>query len=227
MNIELDLRHYWQYVRDQGARSSCFACAASDSHMRVQSLHHSLSAEYLFYNTAGYMPGGDVSNGVTFHAMQQALERHGQPDECEWPYQPVQPNPWVPPPVGNVWKAQLLVNEGSDPAALNKASATTLPFILVVKLTAEFINVAGPNYVIPASGLGFGGHALLVVGLGYDSAGKIHFLIRNSWGAGWGQNGHAWLPVGYLEDKLLGSCDIRQSPKTGKDDDSYFMHNEG
>lgn len=39
-----------------------------------------------------------------------------------------------------------------------------------------------------------GGHALLVVG--YDGA--DHFIVRNSWGAGWGDKGYCYLPYSYL-----------------------------
>jgi len=46
-----------------------------------------------------------------------------------------------------------------------------------------------------------GGHAVLCVG--YDDAMKIGdkvgaFLIRNSWGEGWGEKGYGWLPYNYL-----------------------------
>jgi len=46
-----------------------------------------------------------------------------------------------------------------------------------------------------------GGHAVLCVG--YDDALEIGkyvgaFLIRNSWGEGWGEKGYGWLPYEYL-----------------------------
>ena len=46
-----------------------------------------------------------------------------------------------------------------------------------------------------------GGHAVLAVG--YDDEMKIGetvgaFLIRNSWGEGWGEKGYGWLPYEYL-----------------------------
>jgi C1A family cysteine protease len=45
-----------------------------------------------------------------------------------------------------------------------------------------------------------GGHAVLVVG--YDAAVK-KFLVRNSWGAGWGKEGYCWMPFAYLADRNL------------------------
>jgi len=57
-----------------------------------------------------------------------------------------------------------------------------------------------------------GGHAVVVVG--YDDTKKIQntnpggveatgaFLIRNSWGTGWGQAGYGWLPYEYVRQSL-------------------------
>ena len=47
-----------------------------------------------------------------------------------------------------------------------------------------------------------GGHAVMAVG--YDDAAKT-FLIRNSWGANWGQAGYFTMPYSYLLDKNLAS----------------------
>jgi C1A family cysteine protease len=51
-----------------------------------------------------------------------------------------------------------------------------------------------------------GGHAMLIVG--YDDAhvnldgSKGAFIIRNSWGSGWGMGGYGYLPYNYLYDGL-------------------------
>ena len=42
-------------------------------------------------------------------------------------------------------------------------------------------------------------HAVLAVGVATNAAATSRrLLIRNSWGPGWGANGHAWLPYDYL-----------------------------
>ncbi|MGB3625108.1 MAG: hypothetical protein WA989_04750 [Henriciella sp.] len=35
-----------------------------------------------------------------------------------------------------------------------------------------------------------------------------HILIRNSWGPGWGDNGHAWLPPDYLVKQLAEAATV-------------------
>lgn len=214
LSVVIDLRSGWDFVRDQGGRSSCLACAGSDAHMHAQDLNHPLSAEYLFFQAAQFMPGNDVSAGLTFQAAQSALRDHGQPHEDEWPYQMVEPNPWLPPAVTNIWSADLAFDPAQPVSAIVSQIKSGRPVILGVRLAAGFLGVHAPLYRIEPIGPGFGGHAVLVVGLGIDARGDEFLLVRNSWGDGWGLAGHAWLPVQYLTDKLIGFGTT--SPRTKK-----------
>jgi len=45
-----------------------------------------------------------------------------------------------------------------------------------------------------------GGHAVLIVG--YDDARGV-FIVRNSWGADWGDRGYFYVPYGYFTDADL------------------------
>lgn len=45
-----------------------------------------------------------------------------------------------------------------------------------------------------------GGHAVLAVG--YDDS-TTSFLVRNSWGASWGQDGYCTMPYPYLTESNL------------------------
>ena len=45
-----------------------------------------------------------------------------------------------------------------------------------------------------------GGHAVLAVG--YDDA-QQRFIVRNSWGEGWGMHGYFTMPYAYLTDSNL------------------------
>jgi len=52
----------------------------------------------------------------------------------------------------------------------------------------------------PADGAAIGGHAVLACG--YDDQAQ-HFIVRNSWGADWGQAGYFTMPYAYLLDSNL------------------------
>jgi C1A family cysteine protease len=45
-----------------------------------------------------------------------------------------------------------------------------------------------------------GGHAVLAVG--YDDTKKV-FIVRNSWGSGWGDKGHFYMPYSYITNQDL------------------------
>lgn len=45
-----------------------------------------------------------------------------------------------------------------------------------------------------------GGHAVMAVG--YDDETE-RFIVRNSWGADWGQNGYFTMPYEYVENRKL------------------------
>ena len=56
---------------------------------------------------------------------------------------------------------------------------------------------------LPGSGEGVvGGHAVLAVG--YDDVAQ-RFIVRNSWGAKWGQKGYFTMPYAYLLSAQLAS----------------------
>ena len=66
----------------------------------------------------------------------------------------------------------------------------------------ESIKKAQENGKIPfptKSDKVLGGHAIMAVG--YDDK-KKSLLIRNSWGAEWGEAGYGWLPYAYVETGL-------------------------
>lgn len=206
LSVLIDLREKWKYVRDQGERGSCMACASSDANMHAHNLDHPLSAEYLLFQAAKYMAGNDVSKGLTFHAVQTALRDWGQPHEDVWPYQKIMPNPWLPPAVTTVWCANLTLDTTLQVPAIVTQVKSGKPVILGIRLSSGFWDVQGPLYRVSPAGPGFGGHAVLAVGLSVDPRSEEFLLVRNSWGEGWGLMGYGWLPVRYLADKLISFC---------------------
>lgn len=204
VEIEVDMRSYWSGVRDQGPRPACLACTTSDAHMHSHKRTQALSAEFLFYHSAQRMPNRDARAGLTFVAADDALRTAGQPDENDWPYQRTQPDPWQPPVIKTCWYGELkdaTTNNADQIAAVLRSST---PVVLGIELTAAFFDPQAP-YIIPAGGNGFGGHAVLAIGLGRTTDGCRLILIRNSWGVRWAMRGHAWLAEDYLAHKLIGA----------------------
>jgi C1A family cysteine protease len=61
------------------------------------------------------------------------------------------------------------------------------------------------------AGKAIGGHCVVVVSTPKLINGTPSVRVRNSWGTGWGDNGHFWMPTAFLQCRgvhgLLDGCD--------------------
>lgn len=209
---QVDLRGLWTGVRDQGLRSSCLACAATDAHTAAHELEHPLSAECLFYRATMHMPGQRSDAGLTFSAMASALHDDGQCSEQEWPYSSAHPTPWQPPPsISGLWYGVSTLGAGAKHGILAAIDAGQ-PVVIGVHMTEGFMDVQEPTYRIGEGGDVLGGHAVLGVGKGMTADGEPLVLVRNSWGFQWGFGGYAWMSAGYIDAHLIGYAAIGAKP---------------
>lgn len=88
-------------------------------------------------------------------------------------------------------------NDAIDLRAIKENLAQGAPVVIGMMVGQSFMQpMMGQDLWVPAGGdksmMGFGGHAMCVVG--YDDA-KYggSFLLMNSWGQEWGNNGFAWV----------------------------------
>lgn len=111
--------------------------------------------------------------------------------------------------------ANTNTKDGSLPAPAAQVDALTsiketiargLPFMFGFTVYDSIRSAVGGKIPFPSAGEKvLGGHAILAVGY-YDGmkigSGNLEttgaFLIRNSWGVGWGEAGYGWLPYEYL-----------------------------
>jgi len=72
------------------------------------------------------------------------------------------------------------------------------PVTIATAVDNSFIAYRGGGkvWMPPSSWVGY--HAMIVVGVRTTANGRREFLLRNSWGAGWGDNGHAWVHESYI-----------------------------
>lgn len=199
----VDLRSSLLPVRHQGRRQSCLAFASSTAHEHQMHSTEHLCVEYLFFHAVARTPSQNPLAGTTMAAAAAALADEGQPVETAWPYTSDQLSPWTPPtftsPLHKTVMTPGTLTFDGIVAALNAG----VPVVLGLVITDAFYrpDVAGriPNRT---QDIERGGHAVLAVGHGKDTAGEASLLIRNSWGLGWGQGGYAWLPRGYVDRQL-------------------------
>lgn len=178
------------------------AFAISDAHSHSLGSQDHLSVEYLHYNSVQQMPKPEPEAGISLKEVSNALRSMGQPVEADWPYADPAAKPWLPPPgIGKVWHAELAYTAGQL-LRIEEMLQDRKPIIVNIELTAAFFLATKNNPVVPFMvEMGFGLHSALAVGLARNEEKRL-FLIRNSWGLGWGDDGHAWLHAAYLERHL-------------------------
>lgn len=207
VNISVDLRAKFGVARDQGGRPTCMAFAASDTNSFAQGLVQPFSAEYAHYNAARRRVPLNPHSGVPMGLMIDGVREDGQPPEEAWPYLETIPSrlsAWVPPPnCAPIFRHSILTRPtdvSSILATLNAGHAA----LFAARITEQFHLPPRDHIVQAISGdRDTGNHAMVAVGHGTIHSGNV-ILIRNSWGDGWADKGHAWLTEDYLSARLLG-----------------------
>lgn len=203
VTIDVDLRERLDPARDQGQRPTCVVFALSAAHEFKRGATNYLSAEYLFYSGA-QRTHKDPKQGLTRNAVREALMHDGQPLEVEWPYLATAPDAagWNPPTgVQTTHKAtvEFLVRTIDEVRATVKSGT---PVMLIMMATLAMYMPDKHGVVRARAGdKRTARHAVLAVGSGHGDDGD-YLLVRNSWGAAWGDAGHGWLHDPYLAPQL-------------------------
>ena len=194
--IDLDYRSTLGPIRDQGARPTCLSFAATTAHEFARGSNIPLSPEYLHHFASNRIS----FDGVRIPDIARVLESPGQPTETDCPYCPAGlPSGWVPPKDVALYrrKTESMILEVDSIAAL--LGAGQIP-VVGITVPQPFYSPASP-WVISPKGSIQGLHAVAVVASGSENATR-YFLIRNSWGAAWGDGGYAWLDDAFMDQHL-------------------------
>lgn len=208
----VDLRPGCPAVYDQGNLGSCTAqalAAAIEFDQAKQRLtdRFAPSRLFIYYNeramegTIGEDAGAMLRDGI------KSVNTLGAPHEQLWPY--VTPKFRARPPArafsdARAHTAVRYERVSRSLTALKTCLASGYPFVLGFSVYESFESddVASTGVMpmpLPSEPL-LGGHAVIAVG--YDDRGQ-RFLVRNSWGARWGDDGYFQMPYDYLLDANL------------------------
>lgn len=201
-------------VRNQGARPTCLAFAASDAHAALRPGWTPLSCEFAFFHAqrrAGRVP----EQGALLSAMLETLREDGQPEEAGWPYLaqvPTDVTTWAPPTsVGEVFTRDGMSTSSAIKGVVQELDGGT-PVILLLQLSAAFFRPGRDGVVDPAPGEAperDRRHAVIAVGHG-SVDGQTAMLVRNSWGDRWALAGYAWLTEAFLGPRLFAAAKLTE-----------------
>ena len=208
----VDLRAHCPGVYDQGTLGSCTAnaiAAAVQFDRAKQALADVFTPSRLFiyYNERAMEGTIDSDSGAMLRDGIKSVAKQGAPQETLWPYRipRFRLRPSAAAFKDGVRHEAILYQR--LPHLLDQlkgclASGYPFAFGFTVYESFESAAVARTGEVpMPARGESvLGGHAVLAVG--YDDA-RQRFLVRNSWGTAWGQDGYFTMPYAYLTDQAL------------------------
>jgi C1A family cysteine protease len=211
----VDLRPHCPPVYDQGQLGSCTAHAIGAA-LEFDQMKQGMadvfvpSRLFIYYNervmegTISQDAGAMIRDGV------KSVNKVGAPHEKLWPYSDASPGPFTKKP-----SAAAFADASKHPAViyqrltqvdlqLKGCLASGYPFIFGITVYESFESAAvaksGKVPLPKPKEKQLGGHAILAVG--YDDT-QRRFIIRNSWGPGWGQKGYFTLPYEYVLDENL------------------------
>jgi len=214
----IDLRSQCPPVYDQGQLGSCTGNAIAGA-IHFDRLKQNLqpafvpSRLFIYYNergmegTVGTDSGGQIRDGIKSVAAQGVCPEGPPPPD--WSYDISQ---FAAKPPEDCYQTALqhtIKVYSRLPQDLNQMKgclASGYPFVFgfTVYESFESQEVANTGHApMPAPGDAVvGGHAVLAIG--YDDSQQV-FLVRNSWGEGWGMKGYFTLPYAYLTQSRLAS----------------------
>lgn len=204
----IDLRPVMPTIYDQGNLGSCTANAVGAvfefDQMRQSALqrHWTPSRLFIYYNERVIENTVDWDSGATMRDSIKAVVTYGACPETDWPYDVARFAEKPPLPCYSTSaKNQGLVYSAvqQNLCTMQSVVASGFPFIVGFSVYESFESqeVAATGEVpMPRPGEQvLGGHAVVVVG--YDNATR-RFLMRNSWGTGWGSAGYFTFPYEFL-----------------------------
>jgi C1A family cysteine protease len=201
-----DLRAKCPPVYDQGQLGSCtanaIAAAVEFDLMKEKKSVFVPSRLFIYYNERVMEGTVDSDSGAQIRDGVKSVANKGDCPEKLWPYDI---NKFANKPSQSCYKeavkhkAVQYQRVNRDLNQMKGCLASGYPFVFGFSVYQSFESqqVAKTGHAsMPSPGeQAVGGHA--VVAVGYDDS-QNWFIVRNSWGTGWGMKGYFTLPYAYL-----------------------------
>ena len=210
----IDLRNQCPTVYDQGQLGSCTANGIGGA-IQFDRMKQKLTPDFvpsrlfIYYNERVIEHTVNSDSGAMIRDGVKSVSKQGVCPETDWPYDITQ---FAKKPPTNCYKEALQYKAVQYQRLLQNVNqlkgclASGYPFVFGFTVYDSFESqTVAQTGIVPMPGSAeqvLGGHC--VVAVGYDDS-QQRFVIRNSWGTGWGMQGYCTMPYAYLTDANLSS----------------------
>ena len=202
----VDLRNWASPVEDQSELGSCTSNALAGAYelmtRRLSPADYAdVSRLFIYYNirliegTVQADAGGYLRDGI------KALKQYGVCTEALWPYVIDKFDDKPTDACYEDARKRIITSYAKvlDNNAMIAALNDNKPVVFGTDIYKAFDRISGKDTIVPMpreDDYSLGEHAMCLVG--YDLLRKL-FLVRNSFGVNWGDQGYAWIPFEYMD----------------------------
>jgi C1A family cysteine protease len=211
---KMDLRPHCPPVYNQGQLGSCTAnsiAGAVEFDQMKQGLPSVFvpSRLFIYYNERAMEGTVSQDSGAQIRDGIKSVGKLGVCPETEWPYN-IKKFALKPPAAcfkdAVQYRALSYQKVARDLSQMKGCLASGYPFVFGFTVYESFESAAvAKTGRVPLPSAGetvLGGHAVMAAG--YDDSQQV-FIVRNSWGTGWGLKGYFLMPYAYLTHPGLSS----------------------
>jgi C1A family cysteine protease len=201
----VSLREHDSRVENQGNIGSCTANAITSAYevmvnARYPEYSKELSSLYVYYHSRVFTNDLERDSGSYIRDGLKSAKNYGICTEELWPHVTenlsVQPHPqcYLDASKRRITEYNILYTNYE----IKEILTGKRPVVVCIEIFYDFLDTSKeyPYIQLPENyAYSMGYHAVVI--MGYDDS-TNQFLIKNSYGTGWGDNGYAWIPYDYI-----------------------------
>jgi len=213
--LKVDLRNACPAIYDQKNLGSCTA-NASGAVCQYEMIQNNLltyppSRLFIYYNTRKIGGTTGEDSGASIRDTIKSLATYGYCAEALWVYDV---NKFTKKPPGSAYEIatknklasinymRVEQREYDLKACLAQGNLIVFGFTIYESFETQAVAKTGNAPMPGKTERSLGGHAVTLVGFNDETK---QFIVRNSWGTAWGQNGYFTLPYAYVLNSGLAS----------------------